>query len=521
MKQSILFILAFVTSVMPMRAENGTCGESLTWDLTDGTLTISGTGAMDDYSSAYGKPVAPWFDSRESITSAVIEEGVTTIGSWAFWQCDQLSSVSFPSTLTTIGEAAFIGAKALESVVIPNNVTDVGGNAFSNCFGLKSVTINGQITEIKERTFQLCTSLSSIVIPDGVTIIGRQAFSEDSVLTNVHIGSGVTKIGESAFAHCLKLDSVHLHAGVTEVVEYAFYDCKGLRSITVAEDNPSYVSIDGVVFTKDSTTLLKYPSSKELTEYTVPSTADTIAPRAFEKNVYMKSIIIPSNVKRLGRNAFWSSQSLENVSLSESMAVIEPYTFSFCLALQTFTIPANITKIDEDAFNQCYNLTRVTLKSTTPPVVDDFAFYMCHELETFFVPCNTLEAYQEAWPNEYARDVRYPLLGEEGYAFSVDVNILAAGSVTIPTICEEPVITAVPNEGYRFVNWSDGETENPRTINLTEDLTLTANFVDESQEGIENVQRDKVQGTKVLRDGQLYLMYKGTVYNVQGIQVNE
>lgn len=248
---------------------SGNCGDSgsnVTWSLDDnGTLTISGSGKIEDYRSDIDQP---WYSNRSDITSVVIEPGVTSIGSLAFYKCSNLTSITIPSGLTSIGEMAFFICSALTSVTIPNGVISIGNFAFGSCTGLKSITIPSSVTSIENNIFQDCTGLTNITvdssnpsfcsesgvlfnkdkttliyyplgktgsytIPDGVTAIGDYAFYYCSGLTSVTIPSSVTSIGESAFQHCTGLTSITIPNSVTSIVNLAFWDCDSLTIVYI------------------------------------------------------------------------------------------------------------------------------------------------------------------------------------------------------------------------------------------------------------------------------------------------
>ncbi len=193
---------------------DGSCGDGVTWSLTDGALTISktgeGTGAMADY----GYRGAPWYESIESITSISIGEGVTSIGANAFADCNNpsLTSVTIPSGVTSIGDGAFGPCSYLASVTIPSGVTSIGVDAFYRCTNLTSVVIPSSVTSIGRNAFCKCTSLTSVTIPSSVKSIGINAFNTCSNLATVTIGSGVTSIGEHAFFQCTKCTDVYCYA---------------------------------------------------------------------------------------------------------------------------------------------------------------------------------------------------------------------------------------------------------------------------------------------------------------------
>ena len=209
--------------------DSGSCGENVTWTLTaDGTLTISGTGAMTDYT--YDSR-SPWYSCRTYIKRVVMQQGVTSIGDHAFWDCSGLTSVTIPDGVTSIGGDAFSGCAALTSVTIPGSVTSIGGGAFSGCTSLTSVAIPSSVTEIGGSAFSGCTGLTSVTIPDSVTSIGDSVFSGCTALTAVTISDGVTAIGGSTFSNCIRLAKVTIPKSVTSIGKNAFYYCESIADV--------------------------------------------------------------------------------------------------------------------------------------------------------------------------------------------------------------------------------------------------------------------------------------------------
>ncbi|MBQ7436712.1 MAG: leucine-rich repeat protein [Oscillospiraceae bacterium] len=215
------------TKGAPLRgvAASGTCGDNLTWSLDEnGTLTISGTGAMDDGQE--------WYDQSGDIKSVVIENGVTSIGGYAFQGCGNLGSVTFApgSQLASIGGYAFQGCGNLGSIEIPSGVTTIGELAFYNCVNLESVTFTAgsNLTSIGNRAFELCVTLRSIEIPESVTSIGASAFKSCEGLLSIEIPASVRSIGDEAFLNCTYLESVTFTAGsnLTSIGDYAFDGCE-------------------------------------------------------------------------------------------------------------------------------------------------------------------------------------------------------------------------------------------------------------------------------------------------------
>ncbi|MCC8103448.1 MAG: leucine-rich repeat protein [Clostridiales bacterium] len=244
----------------------GVCGDDLTWTLSaDGLLTISGTGDMYDFEFiTYGyvdgvwtyAVMVPWYNVRESITSVIIQNGVTGIGDYAFYECDYMTDVSISDSVTSIGREAFSNCGSLTDISIPQSVTEmdacvfwgcvglteirlpdgltkIPGGTFAHCSDLATVTIPEGVTEIGYDAFWGCTSLTDIVLPEGLTTIGMEAFSGCDSLTEITIPDSVTSMGENAFAGCDLLSSVMIGSGLTRLEDRVFDQCASLLDITV------------------------------------------------------------------------------------------------------------------------------------------------------------------------------------------------------------------------------------------------------------------------------------------------
>lgn len=280
------------TPAAPPVPTSGTCGENLTWKIEDGVLTISGTGAMTDYSWCK-EPSVPW---RVQFESVVIESGVTSIGDSAFFH-SSLTSITIPDSVTSIGDHAF-DRGSLTSITIPDSVTSIGDSAFLFC-NLTSVTIPTGVTSIGNCAFY-GSSLTSIAIPDNVTNIGEGAFchctdlADDDgfvIVCNVLCGyfgkdadvavpTGVTRIDMAAFAGCSSLASIAIPNSITSIGREAFSGCSNLMSITI------------------------------------PSGVTSIGNHAFYNCSSLTSVEIPDSVASIGSNAFYNCTALKNVYYS-------------------------------------------------------------------------------------------------------------------------------------------------------------------------------------------------------------
>lgn len=342
----------------------GDCGETATWTLDyDGTLTISGTGAM--YDSAYQE----WDYYDDFIEKIVIESGITTIGPQAFNGCYHLSSVTIPATVNTIGNSAFANCSSLTSINIPASVTTIGSYAFQSS-GLESITIPDSVTSLGEYAFGMCGYLDTVTIGSGLTTIPEGAFSECSTLTTVILSNTIKTIGTLAFWRCTSLTGISIPNSTTTIGDYAFKNCTALESIRLSG---SLTTIGDGAFEECSL----------LENVTFPNTLKSIGYCAFS-NTGLTSLALPSGIESIGNSAFSYCNGLEvlNLSFNSDMS-IGSSLFSYCTGLQTATITGNITEIKEYMFMGCENLSSLTLP-TTVTKIGNGAFSGCADLNYTF-----------------------------------------------------------------------------------------------------------------------------------------
>ena len=369
--------------------------DNLTWTLTaDGTMTVSGTGAM----KAYDIDDSPATQKKDSVKAIVIEDGVTSIGDYAFWNCTGLTSISIPNNVTSIGSSAFESCSQLASIEIPSSVTSIGDYAFSGCSGLTSVNIPEDVTSIGERVFMNCSQLASIEIPKSVTSIGKYAFSGCSGLTSITILGGVTSIGDFAFSSCSQLASIEIPKSVTSIGKYAFSGCSGLTSITI---------LGGVTSIGD----FAFSSCSQLASIEIPSSVTSIGNSAFESCSQLASIEIPSSVTSIGNSAFWNCTGLTSITIPNRVTSIGNFAFRYCRSLASITIPDSVTSIGVVAFDSCTNLKTISLSCGSTLKKSDFGrqanlvSYVSHTLkktEAKAVTC-TENGNKEYWTCEHCK----------------------------------------------------------------------------------------------------------------------
>ena len=320
---------------------------SIDWSLDEatGTLTITGSGTMEDYTSGQH---APWYDSSELIKTVILDSGITSIGNWAFSHCASLENITIPDSVTSIGDYAFFYCSHLTGITVSSHVTNIGYGVFSACNSLMSISvdennpnfieIDGALYTHDRKTLLACPLgkvTGSFTVPNGVTGIGDHAFYHCDRLTNVEIPSSVVSIGDLAFAYCDlnsitlpssitdigtgafyscdKLTSITIPSSVTSVGNGAFSDCNKLTSINIDKNNSSFTAIDGVLYSYDLNTLLDFPAGSSIDRFDVPDGVKNIASQAFANCKDLASITIPDSVSRIGSSAFMWCDNLTDV----------------------------------------------------------------------------------------------------------------------------------------------------------------------------------------------------------------
>ena len=289
-------------------------------------------------------------------TSYSIPSSVTNIGNQAFEDCSSLTSVTIPNSVTSIGSFAFWCCSSLTSITIPESVTSIGDDAFCGCSGLTSITIPDSVTCIGYGAFNSCTGLTSLTIPNSVTTIGGDAFHGCSSLTSITIPNSVTSIGVSAFSWCSSLTGITIPDSVTSIGDWAFGDCRKLNQINVDTANTAYSSVNGVLFNKEKTKLIRYPIGKADTSYSIPDGVTSIGIAAFEDCRSLTSVTIPNSVTSIGDYAFSDCSSLTGITIPNGVTSIGRLSFNDCSSLTSITIPDSVTSIGDVAFDGCDSL---------------------------------------------------------------------------------------------------------------------------------------------------------------------
>ena len=226
------------------------------------------------------------------------------------------------------------------------------------------------------------------------TTIGNLAFKECTGLTSVSIPNSVTSIGNAAFLSCTGLTSVTIPNSVTSIGINAFGGCTGLTAIDVDENNTAYSSINGVLFNKSKTELVRYPGGKQ-GAYTILNSVTSIVRSAFNGCTGLTSVTIGNSVTSIGINAFYGCTGFTSVTIGNSVTSIGNQAFGECTGLTSVSIPNSVTSIGDWAFVECTGLTSITVEPTTPPTLGEDTFSETNNCP-IYVPSESVETYKTA-----------------------------------------------------------------------------------------------------------------------------
>lgn len=350
-----------------------------------------------------------------SLTSVTIHDNVHTIGSYAFWECTSLPEINIPDSVSRILDRAFIDCSSLVTVSISKNVYEIGESAFSGCASLESINVSDANNHYSSTDGVLFDKYKTVLIqfpsnkavqskdgtavygiPNDVKKIEELAFENCDSLTGVLIPETVTVIGYGAFENCDSLTSVDIPKSVTEIGLYAFKECESLTSINVSDENLNYKSTDGVLFTKDGSALIQYPSKKVGTTYEIPSGVGWIWSYAFEDCASLSVVSIPDTVGDIAGYAFKGCASLESVVIPNNVTCINAFTFYKCTSLKSVVIPNNVITIDGSAFADCVSLSSVDIPDSVMSI-GSYAFAGCTSLKTIKIPKNVTGLSEESF----------------------------------------------------------------------------------------------------------------------------
>ncbi|MBQ7115656.1 MAG: leucine-rich repeat protein [Clostridia bacterium] len=339
------------------------------------------------------------------INSLEIPQGISAIGNWTFAECSNLTSIKLPDGLTEIGEGAFLGCTSVSEIYVPASLKKWGYRSFEKCQSIKEVNItdlkawcestfiyntsnplnngaklylNGSeikdlvvpdtATKINSYVFYKCSSFESVKIGKNVKSIGDYSFLGCTNIVTIEIPEEVSSIGRQAFENCEKLESVYLSENVESIGEAAFRGCLNLMAYTVAEDNNTYSSVDGVLFNADKSLLIDYPINKSGSTYTMPDSVTEIGEDAFKGCTGLTSVKLSNNLKIIDSYAFYGCSKLATIDIPDGVTDINSYAFAYCTSLTSIQIPDSVTKLESGALVYCEALAEIFIPDSVTKI---------------------------------------------------------------------------------------------------------------------------------------------------------
>ena len=430
---------------MPMLAmadESGSCGNNLTWTYMEATqtLTIQGTGEMNDYGmdyNTYKETVTPWKKYKANIKKIVIESGVVSIGKSAFSGCNEAKELSLSNTVTTLGYESFRNCTNLTHINIPDNVTSIGWYCFSGCSNLSDVLLSNNLSTLSGGAFAGCSKLESVTVPGSIGILEGSVFQNCTGLRTVTLSEGLSEIGHMSFANCTNLKSIILPSTLNKISGSTFSGCTSLESITIPKN---LATISGEAFSGCSglKELIIEDGESELF-FSNPYTTSNIV--CFS-DCPLEKIYIGRNIGR-DKNAtlFVDNKTLKDVSFGEHVTTINSSEFYGCENLSSLTFSKSINTISSNAFNGCSSLKKIVIPNNVM-YIGGLAFYLCDNLnEVTFEDGSTELVFGTEYDNRsscFSGPVNKVYLGRNASCrFSPFTNVPNAFEVTIGKLVTE------------------------------------------------------------------------------------
>ena len=407
------------------------------------------------------------FDGCSSLTNIIIPDGVVCIETSTFSGCEGLTEITIPDSVRCIDDIAFADCSGLVNLIIPSGVTNIGYQAFRNCNKLSTVYLPRSLENmIHESVFQWCPSDLEIIYYDGehpptltytyslfdgeatvtgasnitsileipsyidgypVVGIGNMAFHDCDELVSVTIPDSVRVINNFAFQQCKNLSTVVIGNGVTNIGVCVFMNCDALSDIKVCADNAYYLSVNGLLLSKNGRALVHGINGNVV----IPSGVTCINSGAFYGCSGLVSVAMPDSVTSIGAEAYNRCSNLKNVEIPCGVTNIGRSAFESCRALASITIPAGVRKIEDDSFRGCIGITNVIIESGTL-TIGDRAFSNCKCLTNVTMPDSMTSIGAEAYNGcSNLKSVEIPC-GVTNIGRSAFESCSALTSITIP-----------------------------------------------------------------------------------------
>lgn len=488
---------------------SGTYGENATWKLAEGVLTISGSGDMQDK--------VPWENLMSLIKKVHFDDEITSIGTNAFLKAVSITEVKLPSSLKKIGAYAFNYCSTLTQITLPEGLETICIGAFYGS-GLKAISIPASVKTVEANAFRACKNMERAVITNAM---GSGMFVDCISLNNVTFKeSSLTTIPTDAFGNCSSLKNLVLPEGVTSFAKANGYGIKYyfesltipntltgfngntfgdyLTNVTVKENNPNYIKVGKVLYTKDKKGVVL--AEKNLAgEVTIEDGAESIHDYAFANIAELTKVVLPSTVKAIGNYAFYYCKNLESVTLREGVESIGQYGFSYCNVLSDIKLPSTLKTLGESAFSACKAIKNIEIPAKVTEL-PNLLFSNATALETIILPAGLTSMQARTFFNCNALTTIY--FRGDAVAWNTIVNRPADGLYDV-VYCygrtDIANITVQPEDRFFAVN-SDATDGLSVTVRKPENVQISfAWYVNDTKSSVGGTLL--TEGTKITEDG--------------------
>lgn len=337
------------------------------WDTAG---TVQGGGVYDIGDSVTltatanaGYAFTMWDDGVTDAQRVVEARNITSYTA-LFEAVDETDASLFTYEATPFGASitAYLGTDPI--IRIPQKiqglaVIELGKECFNENTTLRCVTLSDGITDINDGAFWHCTNLCYVSIPQTVTTIGSKAFWQCSSLSSVILPEGVTSLGDYAFNCCHSLKDVTIPSTLTTLGRYVFFYCENLEYIDVALGNTAFTTFEGVLFSKDMSTIVTYPNAHGGDQYALPTHTTTVGNGAFATCSSLKAVTLHGAVTSLGNYAFYNCTAMENAVIPSSVTSMGDSAFADCTALASITVPSSVSSVGEGVLTGTTALTAI------------------------------------------------------------------------------------------------------------------------------------------------------------------
>ncbi len=348
---------------------------------------------MIKYEIIEGKPEAKVVESAHLdmlVEISPLYEGypITVIGEESIMEYDQLFSVWLPRTIRTIETSAFEGCGLLQEINFPEYLKEIQDYAFCNCDSFNINIIPDNVEYLGTGAFAYCSMLQEMILSSKLKTLKTNTFQECFSLACVYVSDAIETIEDNVCE-----EETHL----VRVKAEAFDLCRKQEAIIVNEDDPLYTSIDGVLYNKDCTSLIRYPANKKGDIFVIPDTVTNIERYAFDHNYELKKVVIPDSVTTIDIGAFQFCECIEEIVLSKNVHKLKSETFIYCSHLKTIDV-SHITEMEDTVFYSCQSIEEIILPKGLQKM-DYQIFDECPKL--------TIKVYKDSYALKYIKKEKW------------------------------------------------------------------------------------------------------------------